>query len=56
MKNMVKGIIKNVNFRREVNAYNRYLKLNVARKAAEGGGNKLFSSLDNIRRQCGFVK
>ena len=56
MKNVVKSVIKNVNFRREVRAYNKYLTLNVARKAAEGGGNKLFTALDNVRRQCGFVK
>ncbi len=56
MKNVVKNIVKQVNFKREVRAYNRYLTLNVARKAAEGGGNRLFRALDDIRRQCGFVK
>ena len=56
MKNGIKAIVKSINFSREVRAYNKYLKLNVARKAAEGGGNKLFHALDDIRRQCGFVK
>ena len=56
MKNGVKAIIKSINFSREVRAYNKYLTLNIKRKAAEGGGNKLFTTLDNIRRQCGFVK
>lgn len=56
MKNVVKDIVKNVNFKRELHAYNKYVALNVARKAAEGGGNKLFTAIDNVRRQCGFVK
>ncbi len=40
-------------FKREVEAYNMYLKLNHQRKA---GTNGITGKLDELRRRTGFVK
>jgi len=56
MKNIITSAIKNINLKREVRAYSKYVSLNVARKATEGGGNAIFRKLDDLRRQVGYVK
>jgi hypothetical protein len=52
---MFKGILKKINYGREVRAYTKYASLNAARKASENS-NVVYSAFDKCRRIIGFVK
>ena len=48
-------MFKKINRWREDRAWSKYNRLNIRRKAAEGGL-KIFQFFDAIRRQTGYVK
>ena len=56
------NFINNLKLKIEVKSYNKYLKLNRTRKAAEAAGTtstpvtKIFDKLDEVRRTIGYVK